>query len=74
MGQARLKNYLLIKDSEVTYWHYWGFLPLTSVYDYAIDHGKSFINPPSQISPLPLISPPPLPSPNYSSLINDRLY
>ena len=46
MGQARLKNYLLSKDGVVTYWHYRGFLPLTSVYDYAIDHGKSSINPP----------------------------
>lgn len=67
MGQARLKNYLLSKDGEVTYWHYRGFLPLTSVYDYAIDHGKSSITPPhSQISPS-------LPSPNYLSLRNDKL-
>ena len=56
MVQARLKKLFAkqSKDGEVTYWHYWGFLPLTSVYDCAIDHGKSSITPPpSQISPLP---------------------
>ena len=58
MGQARLKNYLLSKDGEVTYW---GFLPLTSVYDYAIDHGKSSINPPLSNKPPPANKPPPSP-------------
>ena len=49
-----------------------------------LSYRKSSIKPPSQIRPLPLISLPPfqgkkvnklpVPSPNYSSLINDKLY
>ena len=61
MGQARLKNYLLSKDGVVTYWHYRGFLPLTSVYDYAIDHGKSSINPPPLSNKPPPANKPPFP-------------
>ena len=64
---------MLSKDGEFTYWHCQEFfcLSLQSMTMLLIMVNPLLTPPPSKISPLPLISPP-LPSPNYSSLINDR--